>query len=787
MSRMARRTDDPTSGGDIMRHWRFKAGAVSLAVALSALVVPLRQAEARTPGSDDSPRDGAGRAPSVPVYPLKVGPTGRYLVDRHGVPVLLTGDSPQGLMVNLSPAQADAFFADRQAAGFNAVWVNLLCATYTGGRPNGSTYDGIVPFTRPNDLATPNEHYFARVDQMLRLAARHGITMLLDPAETGSFLSVLRSNGVAKARAYGRYLGTRYRDFDNIIWMSGNDFQTWEDPADDAVVLAVARGIRQTDHRHIHTLEIDYPVSGSLDDARWADVVDLNATYTYYPTYAQVLTDYNRHRRRPTFLVEANYEYEHNVADEGTPEILRRQEYWSLLSGAAGQFYGNRWTWPFVDGWQDHLATPGSDQMANVNELFGERPWWQLIPDQDHTVVTAGYGTYADSGALGDNDYVTTARTPNGSLVMAYLPSVRTVTVDMSYLGGAVEASWYDPSTGSVTAVAGSPFTHQGWRDFTPPGPNGDGDGDWVLVLEAPSVPPDTSPPTVPLGLRATDVTDRQATIRWKASTDNVATAGYRVFRGGRFVGIATSRAFTDRGLAPRTTYAYTVAAFDDAGNVSDRSAPLDVRTAPAPRFVQQANATPQSPHASVSVTYARRQHAGDANIVAIGWNDTAARVTSVTDDTGNTYRRAVGTFRRNGLSQAVFYAPNIEAAPAGGTRVTVTFDRPAAFVDLRITEYAGLRRTAPFDAGGSAAGAGTRADSGPIDTAAPRELLFAAGMTSAIFTAPGPGYTRRVITSPNGDIVEDAIGAVAGGHRATASLSNGTWLLQLAAFRTAA
>ena len=60
-----------------------------------------------------------GGEPEAPAYPLKVGPTGRYLVDRHGVPVLLTGDSPQALMVNLSPHQADGFFADRQAAGFN--------------------------------------------------------------------------------------------------------------------------------------------------------------------------------------------------------------------------------------------------------------------------------------------------------------------------------------------------------------------------------------------------------------------------------------------------------------------------------------------------------------------------------------------------------------------------------------------------------------------------------------------------------------------------------------------
>ena len=153
--------------------------------------------------------------------------------------------------------------------------------------------------------------------------------MLLDPAETGSFLSVLNANGVTKARDYGRYLGTRYRNFDNIVWMSGNDFQSWQNPGDDAVVQAVARGIQDTDDRHIHTVELDYLVSGSLDDPSWAPLIELNASYTYYPTYAQVLADYNRPNALPTFLVEANYEFEHNAADEGTPEILRRQEYWS--------------------------------------------------------------------------------------------------------------------------------------------------------------------------------------------------------------------------------------------------------------------------------------------------------------------------------------------------------------------------------------------------------------------------------------------------------------------------
>ena len=428
----------------------------------------------------------------VTAYPLKVSPNGRYLVDQNNVPFLLTGDSPQALMVNLSEADADFFFADRQAAGFNAVWINLLCATYTGGRPDASTYDGIIPFTTPGDISTPNEAYFTRIDHMIQLAAQHGLVIFLDPAETGSFLSVLNDNGVTKSRNYGRYLGNRYRSFDNIVWMSGNDFQSWPNAGDDAVVQAVALGIHDNDDRHIHTVELDYLVSGSLDDPTWEPLIQLNASYTYYPTYAQVLTDYNRSNALPTFMVEANYEFEHNAADEGTPEILRRQEYWTLLSGAAGQLYGNHYTWPFLDGWQDNFDTPGSQQMGFVKALFQSRAWYNLVPDQDHTVVTAGFGTYADTGSLGSNDYLTAARTPDGTLVMAYMPTLRTITIDMSSLTSPAFASWYDPSIGALTSIAGSPFANSGTRDFTPPGNNNAGDGDWVLVLE-------TSSPAAPM------------------------------------------------------------------------------------------------------------------------------------------------------------------------------------------------------------------------------------------------------------------------------------------------
>src|SRR5262249_892296 len=155
----------------------------------------------------------------------KKSSNGRYLVDQSNLPFLIAGDAPQALMVNLSEADADRYFANRKAHGFNAVWINLLCRPGTGGRPDGSTYDGIRPFSTPDDLSTRNGAYFARWDRMLRLAAGHGIMVILDPCETIDHLGLMRKNGVTSCRQYGRYLGSRYRTFDNLLWMSGNDFQ----------------------------------------------------------------------------------------------------------------------------------------------------------------------------------------------------------------------------------------------------------------------------------------------------------------------------------------------------------------------------------------------------------------------------------------------------------------------------------------------------------------------------------------------------------------------------------
>jgi hypothetical protein len=100
----------------------------------------------------------------------------------------MVGDSPQALIGNASLSDADTYFADRQANGFDTVLIDLVCDSYTGCNADGTTYDGVAPFTTPGDLTTPNEAYFSRADTYIQDAASHNLVVMLDPIETGGWL-----------------------------------------------------------------------------------------------------------------------------------------------------------------------------------------------------------------------------------------------------------------------------------------------------------------------------------------------------------------------------------------------------------------------------------------------------------------------------------------------------------------------------------------------------------------------------------------------------------------------
>ena len=184
-----------------------------------------------------------------------------------------------------------------------------------------------------------------------------------------------------------------------------------------------------------------------------------------------------------------------------------------------------------------------------------------------------------------------------------------------------------------------------------------------------------------------------------------------------------------------------------------------------------------------MAAKYTKAQTLGNTNIVVVGWSDTTAVVTSLTDTKGNTYNLAAPMFSGNGQRQAIYFAKNIVAAAANANTVTVKFNVSARFVDLRITEYGGLDKTNPLDKTAAATGTSFTATTPSVATSYSNELIFAAGMSSNRFTSSGSGFTTRVITNPNANIVFDTNVSTSGSYRASAH-QTGKWLLQVVTFK---
>jgi uncharacterized protein DUF4038/collagenase-like protein with putative collagen-binding domain len=214
--------------------------------------------------------------------------------------------------------------------------------------------------------------------------------------------------------------------------------------------------------------------------------LELNTVYSYQSNLFQpVLAESTRNPARPFVLIESTYEDEH----DSTPDQIRRQAYWTMLGGGCGQFLGNNPIWHF-DGpglfptkltWVQALDATGSHDMTRLATFFRQLPWHLLIPEDNHAVVTEGYGK--------DTSTALTARTQDGKLCITYFPSTgteaREFTVDTGAFPVPVVARWYNPTSGSFSKAEGAPLPNRGHQPLRTPGDNGEKANDWLLLLDA--------------------------------------------------------------------------------------------------------------------------------------------------------------------------------------------------------------------------------------------------------------------------------------------------------------
>jgi hypothetical protein len=421
-----------------------------------------------------------------------VSSNGRYFVDQTGAPVLVKGDSPWAMFPDLSPAQVEQWAANRESHGFNAAIVSLVGGPGNGAATNGSTYDGILPFTGGN-ITSFNSAYWARMDNYLTILRNHGITAFLYPMDGWNTLSggAFSGKSAADSRTYGQMVATRYASYPNITWMAGGDYNGFNSTVNSEFTNMLA-GIRATGNNKPFSIQLNNETL-STDVSSYESLANWNFAYTYSTTYQKVLKGYNRtpsaRDPRPVLFGEGNYEGEDNYGGPATTnETLRRQQLWTLTSGGAGEFTGSQ-DWQFNSGWQNRLDTVWISQMQKIRNFFSGLSWNLFVPDDNSPVVTAGRGTKITADGYRDvlaNDYVTAAQTPDKSQTIVYVPTslsgagtARTITLDLAKLPAGYTATWVDPTDATVSQAA----TIDGSGNVTTPGTHSDGTRDWLLLV----------------------------------------------------------------------------------------------------------------------------------------------------------------------------------------------------------------------------------------------------------------------------------------------------------------
>ena len=425
---------------------------------------------------------------AAPTFPLKISENRRYLVDSGGKPFLVVGDTAWSLIAQLNEADIAKYLDDRQRRGFNSIIVNLIEHKYASKAP--AKIDGVAPFLKPGDLTQPNPAYFDYAHRAVAEANKRGITVWLCPAYLGAnggdegFFKEIKAAGPAALRSYGRFVGERFKDLPNIVWMPGGDYALPE--AERWTGNELAEGLREGGARQIMTAHGGQTSAiETFGDQPWLAV---DTVYRYQSDLWRPLrANYPKQPVRPFVLIETTYENE----PKATPERIRRQAWWAMLSGACGQFFGNSPMWHF-DGpglhklgvdttWQQALDSAGSRDMARLGAFFNSQPWPQLAPDIEDKLVSARRGN--------GETQITAAHTPGHRLALLYIPAggkgPRELTLNLTAFPGPVTAHWFNPAKDAALIAHGPAMPNQDGQKLRAPGDNSTGANDWALVLKS--------------------------------------------------------------------------------------------------------------------------------------------------------------------------------------------------------------------------------------------------------------------------------------------------------------
>lgn len=440
--------------------------------------------------------------PGAELPRLKVSDNQRFLVQAEGQPFFWLGDTAWELFHRLNREEAERYLQHRSAHRFTVIQAVALAELDGLNVPNPYGHRPLVDLdpSRPDVKDGPDNDYWDHVDWIVRRSNELGMYVGLLPTWGDKWN---KKWGVGpeiftpeNARAYGAWLGQRYRDA-GVIWILGGD-RPVENEDHKAITRAMAEGLSEGDGgRHLRT----WHPSGGQGSAQYFHQdhwLDFNMRQNghvaeFTGRYDQTRKDYDRTPVKPVLDGEPIYE-DHPISFDAAKlghsvaADVRRPLYWNLFTGAFGHTYGHHSVWqmwapgrPPVNNplmpWFEAIEQPGAAQMKHGRALMESRPFLSRVPDPELVVTdrvptsVPGAGRYA---------YVGT-RDAQGRFAMVYAPAGRAFSVRMDRIQGPrVRAWWFNPRDGSAVEIG--TFDNRGERRFISPHP---GEAlDWVLVLD---------------------------------------------------------------------------------------------------------------------------------------------------------------------------------------------------------------------------------------------------------------------------------------------------------------
>ena len=425
---------------------------------------------------------------------LRISANQRYLQTADGKPFFWLGDTAWELFHRLTREEAEKYLKNRADKGFTVIQAVALAEL--DGLRDPNPY-GEVPLENA-DPTKPREAYFQHVDFIIRKAEQLGLHIGLFPTWGDKVFRSTWGKGpeifnVNNARIYGKWIGSRYKNQKNIIWILGGD-RNPRNENDVAIWRAMAEGIAEGVGGHDKALMTFHPQPNSLEDggsSKWFhgdSWLDFNMFQTGHcrenNVWDRIQYVYNLKPVKPVLDGEPLYE-DHpvcfNANDLGTSSAydVRKLAWLNVFSGAFGHTYGCHDIWQMYaphrepgNGpqlpWYVAIDLPGAGQLKYLRQLIESRPMFDRVPDQ--SVIT---------DALNANDRIQATR--GKDYILVYSAQGKKFKVNTGKITGKdLVAHWYNPKNGEVKEAGKSAMQSQ--IEYTPP-TSGYGH-DWVLILD---------------------------------------------------------------------------------------------------------------------------------------------------------------------------------------------------------------------------------------------------------------------------------------------------------------